>query len=94
MKLCPTRNAYGLAVLKCIIKKFLLMSNTQCGLSNMNCVPTCHSMVDLQAVTGDVMVSRCQRSRNLLEQSLREIQNWVPVMLVMQVCQLTCPFSY
>ncbi|CAN6680349.1 unnamed protein product [Malus baccata var. baccata] len=40
------------------------------------------------AVTGDVMVSRCQGSRNLLEQSVREIQNWVPVMLVMQLSQI------
>ncbi|XP_016651848.1 PREDICTED: U-box domain-containing protein 5-like isoform X1 [Prunus mume] len=40
------------------------------------------------AFTGDVIVSRCQRSRNLLEQNLREIQNWVPVMLVAEISQI------
>ncbi|KAM1701893.1 U-box domain-containing protein 5-like [Malus sylvestris] len=40
------------------------------------------------AFTGDVIVLRCQKSRNLLEQSLRQIQNWVPMMLVIQISQI------
>ncbi|KAF3440681.1 hypothetical protein FNV43_RR18965 [Rhamnella rubrinervis] len=37
-----------------------------------------------QALTGDVIVSRCQRSRSLLEQSLLQIQNNVPVALAVE----------
>ncbi|PQQ09917.1 U-box domain-containing protein 5 [Prunus yedoensis var. nudiflora] len=40
------------------------------------------------AFTGDAIVSRCQRSSNLLEQNLHEIQNWVPVMLVAEISQI------
>ncbi|KAF3439349.1 hypothetical protein FNV43_RR17626 [Rhamnella rubrinervis] len=36
------------------------------------------------ALTGDVIVSRCQRSRSLLEQSLLQIQNNVPVALAVE----------
>lgn len=41
-----------------------------------------------QAITGDVIASRIQRSRNLLEQSLGQIQTMVPVMLAAEVCQI------
>ena len=43
---------------------------------------------DFQAVTGDVIVSRFQRSRSLLEQSLGQIQTMVPVMLAIKVCHM------
>ena len=43
---------------------------------------------DFQAVTGDVIVSRFQRSRSLLEQSLGQIQTMVPVMLAVEVCHM------
>lgn len=40
------------------------------------------------AITGDVIVSRCRRSRNLLEDSLRQIQNMVPVMLAFEISHI------
>ncbi|XP_040370183.1 U-box domain-containing protein 5 isoform X2 [Rosa chinensis] len=40
------------------------------------------------ALTGDVIVSRCQKSRNLLEQSLCQIQSWVPVILVAEISKI------
>ncbi|XP_031255047.1 U-box domain-containing protein 5 isoform X1 [Pistacia vera] len=40
------------------------------------------------ALTGDVIASRCQRSRNLLEQSLSQIQNMVPVMLAVEISRI------
>ncbi|KAK9902917.1 hypothetical protein M0R45_001430 [Rubus argutus] len=40
------------------------------------------------ACTGNVMVSRCQKSRNLLEQSLCQIQSRVPVILVAEISQI------
>lgn len=69
---------------------------------NMNSVAPCHPMVDsssnhLQACTGNMMVARCQKSRNLLEQSLCQIQSWVPVILVAEVCQFPiqkCRFPF
>jgi hypothetical protein len=42
-----------------------------------------------QAITGDVVVSRFQRSRNLMEQSLGQIQTMVPVILAAEVCHIT-----
>uniref|UniRef100_A0A5B6ZAN0 RING-type E3 ubiquitin transferase n=1 Tax=Davidia involucrata TaxID=16924 RepID=A0A5B6ZAN0_DAVIN len=41
------------------------------------------------AITGDVMLSRCEKSRNLLEQSLSQIQNMVPVMLAAEISRIT-----
>uniref|UniRef100_A0A7N2M0S1 U-box domain-containing protein n=1 Tax=Quercus lobata TaxID=97700 RepID=A0A7N2M0S1_QUELO len=41
-----------------------------------------------QAVRGDVMVSRFQRLRSLLEQSLGQIQTMCPVMLAMEISQI------
>lgn len=40
------------------------------------------------ALTGDVILSRCKKSRNLLEQSLSFVQNMVPVMLATEISQL------
>ncbi|XP_059293182.1 U-box domain-containing protein 5 isoform X1 [Lycium ferocissimum] len=40
------------------------------------------------ALTGDVILSRCKKSRNLLEQSLNSVQNMVPVMLATEISQL------
>ncbi|KAL0396007.1 UNVERIFIED_CONTAM: U-box domain-containing protein 5 [Sesamum calycinum] len=37
------------------------------------------------ALTGDAILSRCKKSRNLLEQSLSQIQNMVPVMLAAKI---------
>lgn len=42
-----------------------------------------------QVLTGDVLVSRCQGSRNNFEQSLGQIQTMVPAMLAAEVCQIT-----
>lgn len=42
-----------------------------------------------QAITGGVIVSKCQRSRNLMEQSLGQIQTMVPVILAAEVCHIT-----
>ncbi|KAM3757366.1 hypothetical protein ACB098_02G182300 [Castanea mollissima] len=41
-----------------------------------------------QAVTGDLMVSRFQRLRSLLEQSLGQIQIMCPVMLAVEISQI------
>lgn len=41
------------------------------------------------AITGDVIVMRCQRSRALLEQSLGEVKNVVPVVLAVQISRIT-----
>jgi hypothetical protein len=38
---------------------------------------------------GDAIVSKCQRLRNLLEQSLAQLQTMVPVMLAAEVCHIT-----
>ncbi|CAK9152387.1 unnamed protein product [Ilex paraguariensis] len=40
------------------------------------------------ALTGDVILSRCKKSRNLLEHSLSQIQNNVPVMLAAEISKL------
>nr|BAB55653.1 bg55 [Bruguiera gymnorhiza] len=40
------------------------------------------------ALNGDVIVSRCQKSRNLLEQSLDQIQTMVPVILAAEISQV------
>ncbi|XP_044480674.1 U-box domain-containing protein 5-like isoform X1 [Mangifera indica] len=40
------------------------------------------------ALTGDVIALRCQRSRNLLEQSLSQVQNMVPVMLAVEISRI------
>ncbi|GLU13737.1 hypothetical protein SLE2022_303520 [Rubroshorea leprosula] len=40
------------------------------------------------AVTGNAIVSRCQRARNMLDQSLREIQNMVPIKLAVEIAQI------
>lgn len=40
------------------------------------------------AMTGNVIVSRCRKVRNMLEQSLGQIQNMVPVMLAVQISQV------
>lgn len=40
------------------------------------------------ALTGDVILSRCKKSSNLLEQSLSYVQNMVPVMLATEISQL------
>ncbi|GFQ03661.1 U-box domain-containing protein 6 [Phtheirospermum japonicum] len=37
------------------------------------------------ALTGDAILSRCKKSRNLLEESLIQIQNMVPVMLAAKI---------
>uniref|UniRef100_A0A2P2LBK4 RING-type E3 ubiquitin transferase n=1 Tax=Rhizophora mucronata TaxID=61149 RepID=A0A2P2LBK4_RHIMU len=42
----------------------------------------------LQALNGNVIVSRCQKSRNLLEQSLGQIQTMVPVILAAEISQV------
>ncbi|PNT26710.1 hypothetical protein POPTR_007G023700v4 [Populus trichocarpa] len=45
----------------------------------------CDSSKLYLAITGDVVVSRCQRSRNLMEQSLGQIQTMVPVILAAEI---------
>ncbi|KAF3627223.1 putative tubby-like F-box protein 5-like isoform 1 [Capsicum annuum] len=40
------------------------------------------------ALTGDSILSRCEKSRNLLEQSLFQVQNMVPVLLAAEISQL------
>ncbi|KAL3525376.1 hypothetical protein ACH5RR_013748 [Cinchona calisaya] len=40
------------------------------------------------ALTGDTILSRCQKSRNLLEQSLSQLQNMVPVMLAAEISKI------
>ncbi|KAK3224135.1 hypothetical protein Dsin_011160 [Dipteronia sinensis] len=41
------------------------------------------------ALTGNVILLRCQRSINLLEQSLSQVQNMVPVMLAVEISRIT-----
>ncbi|KAL5821359.1 hypothetical protein ACOSQ3_023241 [Xanthoceras sorbifolium] len=41
------------------------------------------------ALTGDVILLRCQRLRNSLEQSLSQMQNMVPVMLAVEISRIT-----
>ncbi|MCD9560140.1 hypothetical protein HAX54_018617 [Datura stramonium] len=40
------------------------------------------------ALTGDVILSRCKKSRDLLEQSLIQVQNMVPISLAVEISQL------
>lgn len=40
------------------------------------------------AMTGDTILSRCKKSKSLLEQSLSQIQNMVPVMLAAEISQI------
>lgn len=40
------------------------------------------------ALTGHAVLSRCKKSKNLLEQSLSQIQNMVPVMLASKISQI------
>ncbi|KAF8018287.1 hypothetical protein BT93_H3247 [Corymbia citriodora subsp. variegata] len=40
------------------------------------------------ALTGDAIVARCERSRNMLEQSLGQLQNMVPVLLAIEISKL------
>ncbi|XVF17914.1 hypothetical protein REPUB_Repub10bG0165800 [Reevesia pubescens] len=40
------------------------------------------------AITTDAIVSRCQKSKNLLEQGLCQIQSMVPVMLAVEISQI------
>lgn len=40
------------------------------------------------ALTGDTILSRCQKSRNLLEQSLIQLQNMVPVLLAAEISKI------
>ncbi|KAJ4849613.1 hypothetical protein Tsubulata_048289 [Turnera subulata] len=40
------------------------------------------------AMTGDVIVKRCRRTRDLLEKSLGQIQNMVPVMLAVKISRI------
>ncbi|KAJ6678639.1 U BOX DOMAIN-CONTAINING [Salix viminalis] len=48
----------------------------------------CESSKLYLVITGDVIVSRYQRSRNLFEQSLGKIQTMVPVILAAEISQL------
>ncbi|KAK4840901.1 hypothetical protein QYF36_020959 [Acer negundo] len=41
------------------------------------------------ALTGNAILLRCQRSINLLEQSLSKMQNMVPVMLAVEISRIT-----
>nr|XP_027074439.1 U-box domain-containing protein 5 isoform X1 [Coffea arabica]XP_027074440.1 U-box domain-containing protein 5 isoform X1 [Coffea arabica] len=40
------------------------------------------------ALTGDTILTRCQKSTNLLEQSLSQLQNMVPVMLAAEISKI------
>lgn len=40
------------------------------------------------AFTGDTILSRCKKSRNMFEQSLNQVQNMVPVSLAAEILQL------
>ncbi|KAG6766799.1 hypothetical protein POTOM_027973 [Populus tomentosa] len=48
----------------------------------------CDSSKLYLAITGDAVVSKCQRSRNLMEQSLGQIQTMVPVILAAEISQI------
>ncbi|CAK7339585.1 unnamed protein product [Dovyalis caffra] len=48
----------------------------------------CESSKLYLAITGDAVVSKCQRSRNLLEQGLGQIQTMVPVILAAEISQV------
>ncbi|KAI4314838.1 hypothetical protein L6164_027706 [Bauhinia variegata] len=48
----------------------------------------CESTKLYLAVTGDAILSRCQKARKALEQSLCAIQNMVPVMLAAEISQI------
>ncbi|GMH25186.1 hypothetical protein Nepgr_027029 [Nepenthes gracilis] len=46
------------------------------------------------AITGDAIVSRCRRIRNLLEQSLGQLQTMVPVALELEISQIIEDLRY
>ncbi|KAJ9172774.1 hypothetical protein P3X46_015983 [Hevea brasiliensis] len=48
----------------------------------------CESSKLYLVITGDVIVSRCQRSRNNFEQSLGQIQTMVPTMLAAEISRI------
>ncbi|XP_076955452.1 U-box domain-containing protein 7-like [Bidens hawaiensis] len=48
----------------------------------------CQSSKLYMALTGNTVLSRCKRSKNLLEQSLSRIQNMVPVMLASKISKI------
>ncbi|KAJ9147072.1 hypothetical protein P3X46_029275 [Hevea brasiliensis] len=48
----------------------------------------CESSKLYLVITGDVIISRCQRSRNNFEQSLGQIQTMVPTMLAAEISQI------
>ncbi|TMW88886.1 hypothetical protein EJD97_017955 [Solanum chilense] len=45
------------------------------------------------ALTGDSILSRCEKSRNLFKQSLSQVQNQVPVALAAEISQLIAELS-
>ncbi|KAL6222401.1 hypothetical protein ACLB2K_005793 [Fragaria x ananassa] len=51
-------------------------------------VETVRKPCSFKALTGDKIVSRCQKSRNLLELCLCQIQSWVPVILVAEISKI------
>ncbi|KAL9273666.1 U-box domain-containing protein [Drosera capensis] len=52
------------------------------------------SCLTFQAITGDTIVSRCQRTKNLWEQSLTELQTMVPVALELKISQAIEDFRH
>ncbi|XP_061972724.1 U-box domain-containing protein 5-like isoform X2 [Populus nigra] len=48
----------------------------------------CDSSKLYLAITGDAIVSKCQRLKNLLEQSLAQLQTMVPIMLAAEISQI------
>ncbi|GAB4846830.1 hypothetical protein Ancab_025837 [Ancistrocladus abbreviatus] len=48
----------------------------------------CESSKLYLAITGDAIVSRCQRTRKLFEESLSQLQTMVPVALELQISQI------
>lgn len=49
--------------------------------------------INFQALTGDVILSRCIKSKNLLVQSLSELQTMVPLLLAAKVRENSLPRS-
>lgn len=53
----------------------------------------CESSKLYLALTGSTILSRCQKSKRLLEQSLSQLQSMVPVMLASKISQIIGEFS-
>ncbi|KAK1440589.1 hypothetical protein QVD17_06418 [Tagetes erecta] len=66
----------------------LCMLNKAIDKAKMLIWDCCDSSMLYLALTGSTVLSRCKTSKNLLEQSLSQIQNMVPVMLASKISQI------